>query len=250
MEPPRPLVPAERGRSKFEKPSDPRELAETLALGSVLVQSKKSRMELIDAAYNRWTFEKDDSLPDWFTDEENRFNRPDLPITKELMDQFRAKLREINARPIRKVAQAKARKKRRLQKRLEKLRSTAMSLVDSPDMSEAAKARQMRKAVNRMANEDRRKVTVVAMKKGGGGNRGRLEKGRVPKGAKVKVVDRRMKSDRRGEKKADKRNPARMKIRARKLAKMKSRTNGRKLGGGGAGRRKQGDGKGIHGGSV
>ncbi|CAK0859611.1 unnamed protein product [Prorocentrum cordatum] len=157
LEAPKPLVPA-----KNQKPSDPQELAETLALGSLMVDSKKSRMAL--------------------------------------MDQFRAKLREINARPIRKVTEAKNRKKRRLQKRLEKLRSTAMSLADVGDMSEVAKARQMRKAISKAARDDQRKVQVVAIKKGGGGRQ--TTKGKAPKGAKVKVVDKRMKSDRRGEKKA------------------------------------------------
>jgi len=211
LEAPKPIVP-----TGPQKPSDPRELAETLALGSLLVESKKSRMDIIDAAYNRWTFEADEGLPDWFTEEEEKHNKPELPISKDLMDQFRAKLREINARPIRKVAEAKARKKRRLQKRLEKLRSTAMSLADTPEMSEQAKAKHMRSAVSKMARLDERKTTVVAMGKAGGGRK--TGKGKAPKGAKTKIVDKRLKADRRGEKKANKRNPQRKKIQARKQA--------------------------------
>ncbi|CAE7948542.1 SPB1, partial [Symbiodinium sp. KB8] len=197
------------------KPSDPRELAETMALGSLLVESKKSRMELLDAAYNRWTFDPNEALPVWFTEEEEKYNKPELPISKEAMAQFRAKLREINARPIRKVAEARARKKRRLAKKLEKLRSTAMALSETTDMSETAKARQMRKAVNKLAKQDQRKVTTVAIKKGGGGHK--LDKKKAPKGAKVKVVDRRMKADLRGQKKAQKRNPGRFKLQQRKM---------------------------------
>merc|ERR1719446_177024 len=121
-----------------QKPSDPKELAETLALGSLLVNSKKSRMELIDAAYNRYAFDRDVTLPEWFTEDENKHNTPELPVTKEMMAQFRAKLKEINARPIRKVAEAKARKQRRLKLRLEKLRKTAMSMTDTPDLSDVA----------------------------------------------------------------------------------------------------------------
>jgi len=200
---------------KPEKPTDPQELAETLALGSILVDSKKSRMDIIDAAYNRWAFEEDPFLPDWFKEEEERFNKPELPVSKELMAQYRAKLREINARPIRKVAQAKARKQRRLTKRLEKLRSTAMSLVDTPDMSELAKAKQMKKTIRNMAKKEERKVTVVAIKKGGGGLK--MGKGsKIPKGAKTKVVDRRMKSDIRGLKKAAERNKRKHKALAKK----------------------------------
>merc|ERR1719236_266378 len=102
-------------------------------------------MDILDAAYNRYTFDGDEALPDWFTEDENKHNKPELPITKELMDQFRAKLREINARPIRKVTEAKARKARRLKLRLDKLRKSAMSMADTPDMSDSAKARMMRK---------------------------------------------------------------------------------------------------------
>jgi len=225
LEAPKPLV----TMGKYKKPSDPRELAETMALGSLLVESKKSRMELIDAAYNRWTFDPNEALPVWFTEEEEKYNKPELPITKELMDQFRAKLREINARPIRKVAEARARKKRRLTKKLEKLRSTAMSLSEASDMSNIAKARQMRKAVNKMAKDDERKVTTVAIKKSGGGHQ-KAEKGahgKIPSGAKTKVVDRRMKSDRRGLRKAFKRDPSKKKAEARK-AQMKLRRGKRR----------------------
>eukprot|EP00927_Polykrikos_kofoidii_P070747 TRINITY_DN67140_c0_g1_i1.p1 TRINITY_DN67140_c0_g1~~TRINITY_DN67140_c0_g1_i1.p1 ORF type:complete len:1042 (+),score=249.36 TRINITY_DN67140_c0_g1_i1:266-3127(+) len=200
LEPPKPLVPVGP-----QKPSDPRELAETLALGSLLVNSKKSRMELIDAAYNRWAFDRDETLPEWFTEEEEKHNKPELPITKEMMKQFRDKLREINARPIRKVLEAKGRKKRRLKLRLEKLRSTAMTLANNGEMSSLAKAKHMRQAVSKMARMEKAKVSVVAIKKGGGGNQ--TTKGKIPKGAKTKVVDRRMKSDRRAERRAIKKLP-------------------------------------------
>lgn len=204
------------------KPTDPRELAETMALGSILVNSKKDRMDLIDASYNRWTFNGDEALPDWFTEDENKHNKPELPITKEMMDQWRAKLREINARPIRKVAEAKARKSRRLKLRLDKLRKTAMSLSDTPDMSETAKARLMRKQVSSLMRQQERKCTVVAIKKGGGGARGSSE-GKVPKGAKLKVVDRRMKNDVRSQKKAFKRNAGKVKGKMRKQQRAKQR---------------------------
>lgn len=250
MEPPKPLVPLKNDKNSL-KPSDPRELAETMALGSVLVNSKKSRMELLDAAYNRWTFDRDEALPDWFTEEEDKYNKPELPISKELMDQFRAKLREINARPIRKVAEAKARKRHRLKKRMEKLRSTAMSLADNGEMSSTAKSRQMRKQVSKMARAEGRKVSTVAIKKGGGGKR--MEKGKVPKGAKTKVVDRRMKSDKRGEKKAAKRNPQSVKTKVKKkqrqMAKGRRSAGGPKLGGDRA-RAKSSKGPGVYGQSA
>lgn len=45
-------------------------------------------------------------LPDWFVKDDTESNKPELPVTKELMDSFREKLRDINARPIRKIAEA------------------------------------------------------------------------------------------------------------------------------------------------
>eukprot|EP00928_Gymnodinium_smaydae_P070315 TRINITY_DN54177_c0_g1_i1.p1 TRINITY_DN54177_c0_g1~~TRINITY_DN54177_c0_g1_i1.p1 ORF type:complete len:998 (-),score=295.89 TRINITY_DN54177_c0_g1_i1:174-3167(-) len=221
LEAPKPLVP-----TGPQKPTDPQELAETLALGSLLVNSKKSRMEVIDAAYNRWSFDYDPTLPEWFTEDENKHNKPELPVSKELMNQFRSKLKEINARPIRKVAEAKARKNRRLKHRLEKLRSTAMGLAENDDMTEAARARHMRKAVSKMARESENKVKVVAIKKAGGGRQ--TTKGKVPKGAKTKVVDKRMRSDMRAEKRAAKKNPGRQKLVQKKLARKQAKNGRRK----------------------
>jgi len=181
-------------------------------------------MELIDAAYNRWSFDRDDTLPVWFTEDEEKHNKPMLPITKELMAEFKAKMKEINARPIRKVAEAKARKARRLKLRLEKIRQTAQGLADAGDMTEKSRARAMRSAMAKNAKAEKRQVTVVAIKKGGGGNM--TGKGKVAKGAKTKVVDKRMKSDMRGLKKAHKRNPQKAKKEQRKInSKMAKRGN-------------------------
>merc|ERR1719235_2767222 len=100
----------------------------------------------------------------------------------------------------------------------------------------------MRKQVSKMASMDQRKVTTVAIAKGGGGNRGSKEKGKVPKGAKVKVVDKRMKSDARAEKRAAKRNQGRTKSKMRKQQKGKKRRQGFNPGG-----KKNTGGKGIYG---
>ena len=48
---------------------------------------------------------------------------------------------------------------------------TSRALTETADMSEQAKARQMRKAVSKLAKQDRRAVTTVAIKKGGGGQK-------------------------------------------------------------------------------
>merc|ERR1719331_446569 len=86
--------------------------------------------------------------------------------------------------------------------RIEKLRKSAMSLIEVGDMSDSMKARQMRKLVSKAARAEERKVQVVAIKKGGGG---KTDQKRAPKGAKVKVVDRRLKKDIRSQRRAEKR---------------------------------------------
>jgi len=55
-----------------------------------------------------------DGLPKWFIEEEKQHCRASLPVTKELVERYKAKMKEINQRPTKKVAEAKGRKKRRV----------------------------------------------------------------------------------------------------------------------------------------
>ncbi|XP_015762200.1 PREDICTED: pre-rRNA processing protein FTSJ3-like [Acropora digitifera] len=102
------VVPAE-DNAKYLKKLTP----EGLALGHKMAFSRKNRRDIIDDGYHRWTF-NDEGLPDWFVSEEAMHYQKELPVTKEMVAEYRARMREINARPIKKVAEAKARKKRRV----------------------------------------------------------------------------------------------------------------------------------------
>jgi hypothetical protein len=55
-----------------------------------------------------------DGLPKWFLEEEKQHCRSSIPVTKELVERYKAKMKEIDQRPTKKVAEAKARKKRRV----------------------------------------------------------------------------------------------------------------------------------------
>lgn len=63
----------------------------------------------------RYSFNEDDGeLPEWFTEEEKQHRRKQIPVDRQTVEAYRQRWREINARPIKKVAEAKARKKRRV----------------------------------------------------------------------------------------------------------------------------------------
>lgn len=63
----------------------------------------------------RYSFNEDEGeLPEWFTEEEKQHRRKQIPVDRQTVEAYRQRWREINARPIKKVAEAKARKKRRV----------------------------------------------------------------------------------------------------------------------------------------
>ena len=181
------VVPAEKSLKR------PRQLdPEGLALGALLKKSKKSREDLIESGYNRWT-NNDDNLPDWFVQDEAKHCQKQLPVTKEMVREFKERLKEINARPIKKIAEAKARKKRRTLKRLEKIKKKVQGVVDTPDALDSEKMQQLKKLYQKAKQSSGRskEVQYVVAKKGIGK--------RVSRPAGVsgcfKVVDPRMKKD-------------------------------------------------------
>ena len=187
----------------LQAPDSLDELAHTQALGQLLIH-KKTRIAAIESGYNRYAFDDPESLPDWFTSEEKHFNKAVMPLTKELAQAYRAKLKEINARPIRKLAEAGARKKKRAGEKLEKLRKQASSLAAAEDVQAGSKARAISKSLSKAKREEKPKTVFTVVSKQGAASKN-VTKGRAGKGAKVVVVDRRMKKERRAEKRKAKR---------------------------------------------
>ncbi|XP_070623070.1 pre-rRNA 2'-O-ribose RNA methyltransferase FTSJ3 [Erythrolamprus reginae] len=171
---------------------------EGLALGAVIATSRKAKRDLIDESFNRYTFnEEEGELPEWFAQEEHQHRRKQLPVDHQTVEEYRQRWREINARPIKKVAEAKARKKRRMLKKLEQMKKKAESVVNTVDISEREKTAQLRSIYKKAGlGKEKRQVTYVVSKKGAG------RKVRRPAGVKgqFKVVDRRLKKDMRAQK--------------------------------------------------
>ncbi|XP_055431506.1 pre-rRNA 2'-O-ribose RNA methyltransferase FTSJ3 [Bubalus kerabau] len=170
---------------------------EGLALGALIASSKKAKRDLIDDSFSRYTFNEDEGeLPDWFVQEEKQHRIRQLPVDKKEVEHYRKRWREINARPIKKVAEAKARKKRRMLKKLEQTKKKAEAVVNTVDISEREKVAQLRSLYKKAGlGKEKRQVTYVVAKKGVG------RKVRRPAGIRghFKVVDSRMKKDQRAQ---------------------------------------------------
>uniref|UniRef100_A0A7N8YGV7 pre-rRNA processing protein FTSJ3 n=1 Tax=Mastacembelus armatus TaxID=205130 RepID=A0A7N8YGV7_9TELE len=169
--------------------------AEGLALGCQIATSKKRARDLVDSSFHRCVSEELWDVPEWFLDDERKHRKKPVPVTKEMVDEYNQKWKEINARPIKRVAEAKARKKRRMLKKMEQAKKKAEAVVNTVDISEREKMAQLKSIYKKAGlGKEKREVTYVVSKKGAG------KKVRRPPGVKgvFKVVDSRMKKDMRG----------------------------------------------------
>lgn len=100
-----------------------------MTLAQQLVNRERTKTQMIDEGFNRHTHNVGgDGLPSWFLDDEHKHFRNNIPVTKEAVAAIREKLRELNARPIKKIAEAQARKKMRTIRRIGKTSSLASLL--------------------------------------------------------------------------------------------------------------------------
>lgn len=162
--------------------------AEAITLAQKLVNRETTRTHLINDGFNRHSLNSKEGLPSWFLEDEAKHYKPNIPITKEAVRALRAKQRELDARPIKKVAEAKARKKLKAAQRLEKAMKKAEGVNATSDMTEKEKASQIEKLMKRGLGKGKRKKDEVKLVVAKGPNRGL--KGR-PKGVKgrYRMVD-------------------------------------------------------------
>jgi len=173
---------SDESSSEDESDYDTDSKAEILAYAKKMLR-KKQREEIVDASYNRYTFD-DEGLPEWFVKEEKSHSQPQKPITKEEIEAMKAQFKEIDARPAKKVAEAKARKKRVAMKKLEGVRNKANAISDQTDISNQSKNKMIERLYKKAMPKRPKKEYVVA------------KKGVQVKGGKgKKIVDRRLKKD-------------------------------------------------------
>eukprot|EP00605_Chrysophyceae_sp_TOSAG23-4_P000292 GSChrysophyteH1.ASY1.ANO1.337.1 assembled CDS len=175
------------------------ERAEQLALGTLMLRRSR-RKALVDASYNRFTYNDPDDLPSWFQDDELKHNKPQIPIPPALLEQIKTKFQMTGTKSIKKVAEAQMRKKKRAQTKLKAAKKQANSLAENKEMSEKEKLKAIQRAMKNSKADKPSKVYVVGSKTKSGSSATRMSAGK----GKLKFVDKRMKSDKRGEKKAAK----------------------------------------------
>merc|ERR1711894_222321 len=92
----------------------------------------------IEDSFNRYMFD-DDHLPDWFVKDERKHMKKQIPVTKEKIDEYKERQKAIDARPIKKIAEAKARRKKKAVRKLERARKKAEAVNDSVDVTDREK---------------------------------------------------------------------------------------------------------------
>ncbi|KIY47060.1 hypothetical protein FISHEDRAFT_46112 [Fistulina hepatica ATCC 64428] len=182
--------------------------AEAVTLAQLLVNRQKTKNDLINDGFNRYSLNSKEGLPSWFLDDEKEHYRPNIPVTKEAIQALRVKQRALDARPIKKVAEAKARKKMKAAQRVEKAMKKAEGVNATSDMSEREKAQQIEKLMRKglsSGSKKKKEVKVVVAKGAHKGIKGR------PKGVKGRytMVDARMKKEVRAKKRVEKANKKR-----------------------------------------
>lgn len=168
--------------------------AEAVTLAQQLVNREKTKSQLIDDGFNRYSLNSKDDLPAWFLDDEAKHYKRNLPVTKEAVEILRARQRALDARPIKKVAEAKARKKLKAVQKLQKAMKKAEGVNESTDMSEREKAQQIQKLMLKGLSKAKQKKSEVKVVVAKGAHKGL--KGR-PKGVKgrYRMVDARGKKE-------------------------------------------------------
>lgn len=105
-----------------------------MTLAQQLVNRERTKTQMIDEGFNRnMNNVGGDGLPTWFLDDEQKHFRHNVPTTKEAVAAIREKMRALNARPIKKIAEAKARKKMREIRRADKVRQKAQGVNDDDE---------------------------------------------------------------------------------------------------------------------
>ena len=86
--------------------------AEIRAIAKKMLR-KKERLKILNSSYNRYAFEDEGKVPNWFLEDESKHNKPQKPVTKAEVLAEKEYLRKITVRMPTKILEAKARTRHR-----------------------------------------------------------------------------------------------------------------------------------------
>ncbi|QPG76004.1 hypothetical protein FOA43_003390 [Brettanomyces nanus] len=176
---------------------------EAMTLAHDLAIGKKSKSDIVSEGYNKYSFRDKDGLPDWFLEDEGKHNKINRPITKEAVTAMKEKMKLLNARPIKKVLEAKGRKRMRAARRLRQIKRKSESILEDGTKTESDKASEIQRVMKKMTKkQDKPNVTMVVAR---GQNRGLQGRPHGIRG-KYKMVDGVMKHEMRAQKRIEKKN--------------------------------------------
>lgn len=170
--------------------------------------NKKDKHQIIDDSYNRWAIDYDDEdAPLWFVEDEKKHWRPPPINTRKEVHEVRTQRDpSINEKSIKKVLEAKMRRKKRLEKKLTKIKQKSDNLHENDGDINARVLNNNLKKIQAEWNKTKKNAKgsekkYVVVKKGKSARMG-LDKNskKSLKRVKVKAVDARMKKDKRNSK--------------------------------------------------
>lgn len=184
-------------------------------MGRAVLDGKTTIKEMVDDSFNKWAKPATNDLPEWFLEDDAQHWKPHGPATEEKVTagetssmcmrasalcmtdiagraEDRARVAAIADRPIKKVAEAKARKKKKLRDRLDKVSTKATAIAANGEMTQQQRVKMISKLYAGVKPGERGKTYMVSTRKA------TVEKKRTVKGktkGAVKMVDKRLKKD-------------------------------------------------------
>ena len=158
---------------------------------------KKDRLDILYKTYNRYAFTDLDLAPEWFADDEKQHNVPSKPVTKDEVNAEKEIMKQVNDRMPKKVLEAKARKKKKLNHKMDKVKKKAQVISNQEEINEFSKLKQIEKLYKRELSKKQEKKKYVVSRSNKVDNRRNTRT--------VKHVDKRLKKDKRAVKASDKR---------------------------------------------
>ena len=180
---------------------DTQEKVETMAMGKLMLR-RKTKQAMIDDSYNRYSFH-DENLPAWFEEDEQQFMRAELPVSGWDINQAKERVLGVNVRNIKKVAEAKARKKRREHRRMTQAKAKANAVAENADLTARAKVQEIEKLYAQARSGNRSKKSFDKVGKGKT-KMSRSAKEKTERAMAKKPLDRRQLADKRGQRSKDK----------------------------------------------